>query len=917
MTTELQKSPQVDMKGFLLRYETFKGRSGWKKRWAVLCDFCLYLYKEQTSKECFYALLLPNSRVTQSHDSSGQYRSSIKVEEVNQQPVYLSTETPLDFQLWFEALASAAQMQRLQPEQQQVNISFAGGGQLLQGQQFGSSSQSQAVVTTSQTTTSRVQQQQQQQRDSLGGGGVEVVTRNHQYNYRDENGGGGGDANAHASVRLSQPTLATAEGQYNFRQQYEMQQPQQRAASTTVTSTTVERSQAGGDQMRTAQDSSISASARNNGAAYTDGSAERVQYNLQYGSNTGVGGGIGMVRAEPVSVPASGGMGRTGRYEVRSETRTQQQQQQQQGRSGGSYGVAGMPNSGLGASNFSINRRPIETVREDPQMDESEVIATAPLDEIKRKYPVSGLAKRMSIAASDLLGKSHDELLLLLIQLNREKASLERRRDYYLALLRHQPDMRGADRMQAELREIDNQIELHDPLITFINNIISMGSLYSGDDVMFASEYRQHLLQPGELKPVKANVGFLRKQQERDVARQFSNQSGLDSVDADIIASAPESREFSVTRQQLEAELNELETVYAEHRRRKTNLAAFMSDLGKRAAGASSGKSFVSISGVAGLGVSGGGGSYLETDLDTGASVDLAAKFPQRRTAVPRGSATASASTGTVRVQQQKSKTMPSKTHDANGVPLRSAVSLDRRVVGSVSDEVFEKQQQQRQQQQFSSPTQRGGYEFTTITSTSRTLGQQGGAEAAMRDDFQPRQQQQQQNYGISVETNRSSTAGPSGGGGGRIPDPDEFLRTRATLLSSGASGSGLPPGHPPPEVYMSQPQLHQVSSSRGGGGSTGGSHTISMQEKLNLALGIDTLDSGPSQRSAPVASASAALGTGTKKPLITLDSNRYKRNTNFSTDLHGDHRDEALDNLGQFVEDVRGLQRGTYHRTD
>uniref|UniRef100_A0A1I8HSB0 PH domain-containing protein n=1 Tax=Macrostomum lignano TaxID=282301 RepID=A0A1I8HSB0_9PLAT len=762
MTTELQKSPQVDMKGFLLRYETFKGRSGWKKRWAVLCDFCLYLYKEQTSKECFYALLLPNSRVTQSHDSSGQYRSSIKVEEVNQQPVYLSTETPLDFQLWFEALASAAQMQRLQPEQQQVNISFAGGGQLLQGQQFGSSSQSQAVVTTSQTTTSRVQQQQQQ-RDSLGGGGVEVVTRNHQYNYRDENGGGGGDANAHASVRLSQPTLATAEGQYNFRQQYEMQQPPQRAASTT---------------------------------------------------------------------------------------------------------------------------------------------ATAPLDEIKRKYPVSGLAKRMSIAASDLLGKSHDELLLLLIQLNREKASLERRRDYYLALLRHQPDMRGADRMQAELREIDNQIELHDPLITFINNIISMGSLYSGDDVMFASEYRQHLLQPGELKPVKANVGFLRKQQERDVARQFSNQSGLDSVDADIIASAPESREFSVTRQQLEAELNELETVYAEHRRKKTNLAAFMSDLGKRAAGASSGKSFVSISSVAGSGVS-GGGSYLETDLDTGASVDLAAKFPQRRTAVPRGSSSASASTGAVRVQQQKSKTMPSKTHDANGVPLRSAVSLDRRVVGSVSDEVFEKQQQQRQQQQFSSPTQRGGYEFTTITSTSRTLGQQGGAEAAMRDDFQPRQQQQQQNYGISVETNRSSTAGPSGGGGGRIPDPDEFLRTRATLLSSGASGSGLPPGHPPPEVYMSQPQLHQVSSSRGGGGSTGGSHTISMQEKLNLALGIDTLDSGPSQRSAPVASASAALGTGTKKPLITLDSNRYKRNTNFSTDLHGDHRDEALDNLGQFVEDT------------
>uniref|UniRef100_A0A1I8FG38 PH domain-containing protein n=1 Tax=Macrostomum lignano TaxID=282301 RepID=A0A1I8FG38_9PLAT len=495
------------------------------------------------AKECFYALLLCEfSGYSIATIQSGQYRSSpFKVEEVNQQPVYLSTETPLDFQLWFEALASAAQMQRLQPEHS-----------------------SRPPLAACSSSSSR--------EDSLGGGGVEVVTRNHQYNYRDENGGGGGDANAHAS--LSQPTLATAEGQYNFRQQYEMQQPPQRAASTTVTSTT---------------DSSISASARNNGAAYTDGHCS-------------------------------------------------------------------------------------------PRRDQAQVPGVRPGQTHEHR------------AASDLLGKSHDELLLLLIQLNREKASLERRRDYYLALL---PDMRGADRMQAELREIDNQIELHDPLITFINNIISMGSLYSGDDVMFASEYRQHLLQPGELKPVKANVGFLRKQQERDAILQPVG-PGLGRRGHNRQRPG-ESREFSVTRQQLEAELNELETVYAEHRRKKTNLAAFMSDLGKRAAGASSGKSFVSISSVAGSGVS-GGGSYLETDLDTGASVDLAAKFPQRRTAVPRGSSSASASTGAVRVQQQKSKTMPSKTHDANGVPLRSA----------------------------------------------------GGAEAAMRDDFQPRQQQQQQNYGIS-----------------------------------------------------------------------------------------------------------------------------------------------------------------------
>ncbi|VEL27293.1 unnamed protein product [Protopolystoma xenopodis] len=46
------------------------------------------------------------------------------------------------------------------------------------------------------------------------------------------------------------------------------------------------------------------------------------------------------------------------------------------------------------------------------------------------------MAKRMSIAASDLLGKPRDVLVILLLQLNREQANLKRWREYFLKHLK-------------------------------------------------------------------------------------------------------------------------------------------------------------------------------------------------------------------------------------------------------------------------------------------------------------------------------------------------------------------------------------------------------------------------------------------------------------------------------------------------
>nr|VZI15438.1 unnamed protein product [Spirometra erinaceieuropaei] len=75
--------------------------------------------------------------------------------------------------------------------------------------------------------------------------------------------------------------------------------------------------------------------------------------------------------------------------------------------------------------------RPLETVKESDSQRDSEIIPTGVVRQMRSKYPVTGLARRMSISASDLLGKSRDELVLLLLQLNREKANLTRWQEYF------------------------------------------------------------------------------------------------------------------------------------------------------------------------------------------------------------------------------------------------------------------------------------------------------------------------------------------------------------------------------------------------------------------------------------------------------------------------------------------------------
>ncbi|KAG5445949.1 hypothetical protein CSKR_102807 [Clonorchis sinensis] len=182
----------------------------------------------------------------------------------------------------------------------------------------------------------------------------------------------------------------------------------------------------------------------------------------------------------------------------------------------------------------------LHTVKEHPSMKDSEIAVTKPLSELQSRYPVSGLAKRMSISASDLFGKSRDELILLLLQLNREKANLQRWFDYFTKQIELiQADKGGTSAaeeelsaIRVELADVTGQLRLSEPMVKFLANMLRMGDLYAGDDVMFASEYRKHLLSENELVPPKDSINFARAVEAQDVARSLDasrRQMGINS----------------------------------------------------------------------------------------------------------------------------------------------------------------------------------------------------------------------------------------------------------------------------------------------------------------------------------------------------------------------------------------------------
>ncbi|XP_041367889.1 uncharacterized protein LOC121382369 [Gigantopelta aegis] len=199
----------------------------------------------------------------------------------------------------------------------------------------------------------------------------------------------------------------------------------------------------------------------------------------------------------------------------------------------------------------------IHTVKEEPDMLDTDVLETRKLESKNKKYPLNGKRLRMSISAGDLIGKTHDELVLLLIQLRRNQASLEKARDYYRECLEKRRNTEREYRRQRndstghleesleenhqsfvdlkrELEEIENKQEVYKPLINLVDNMVTMGSLYGGDNLMLATQYRKHLLRPDQFTEPKVMLEFSRENQEKRFVKEIENeikQLSTDEVD--------------------------------------------------------------------------------------------------------------------------------------------------------------------------------------------------------------------------------------------------------------------------------------------------------------------------------------------------------------------------------------------------
>ncbi|XP_059177370.1 uncharacterized protein LOC131956792 isoform X2 [Physella acuta] len=200
---------------------------------------------------------------------------------------------------------------------------------------------------------------------------------------------------------------------------------------------------------------------------------------------------------------------------------------------------------------------PIQTVKEDPNMSDRDILETN-LQKLNKKNPLNGPRVRMSISAGDLIGKTHDELVLFLIQLRRNQAALENTKEMYHGQLeqRRPGEMEYRKQMQqyggvqdrrlfdnhqsyleakSQMEEIDNKLEVYKPIINLLDNMVTMGSLYGGDNLMLATQYRKHLLRPDQYQPPKKMLEFSRKLQEERLKQETESEiKKLSSDEVDL-----------------------------------------------------------------------------------------------------------------------------------------------------------------------------------------------------------------------------------------------------------------------------------------------------------------------------------------------------------------------------------------------
>ncbi|XP_054713867.1 uncharacterized protein LOC129223325 [Uloborus diversus] len=99
--------------------------------------------------------------------------------------------------------------------------------------------------------------------------------------------------------------------------------------------------------------------------------------------------------------------------------------------------------------------------------------------------------KRLSVSAGDLLGKTHEELVLLLIQLRRNQAKILKAKEKLVHQLDnehrkpqtiHQGLSQNYRELQRQIQQLETQYDITKPLVTLVDNMVKLGSLYGNSN---------------------------------------------------------------------------------------------------------------------------------------------------------------------------------------------------------------------------------------------------------------------------------------------------------------------------------------------------------------------------------------------------------------------------------------------------
>ncbi|KAL8594869.1 hypothetical protein ACOMHN_016110 [Nucella lapillus] len=120
---------QVVRRGFLYRLETGGISKTWKRRWCVLADFALFIYKSDDEKVTLGSVLLPSYRINRcTSDDPVQKEFAFKVEHENTKTIYFHTDTQTDLDSWLSNLQMAATMKGTGGFYREANNNNKGGG---------------------------------------------------------------------------------------------------------------------------------------------------------------------------------------------------------------------------------------------------------------------------------------------------------------------------------------------------------------------------------------------------------------------------------------------------------------------------------------------------------------------------------------------------------------------------------------------------------------------------------------------------------------------------------------------------------------------------------------------------------------------------------------------------------------------